>query len=470
MTCKTKLQKRMYSLAADRELFEQAKSYAIDYLDGVFERRVFPDAEALAGLDAFDERLPETPGDPGSMLRLLHEHGAPATVAHVGGRYYGLVIGSVLPPVIAAKWLADTWDQCSALYVTSPLLSRLETVCERWLIELLGLPEQCVAGFVSGSSMAILCGLAAARWEILNRLGWDVNSRGLFGAPEFRVVVGVEAHGAVFKALALLGLGRDRVETVPVDDQGRMIAAQLPVLDDYTLVIAQAGNVNSGAFDPLQQICDRARVAGAWVHVDGAFGLWAAASNSLRHLLQGMEQADSWSVDAHKTLNAPYDSGIVLCRHRQALVSGLQATGAYIAYGEQRDGMLYTPEMSRRSRAIELWATLKILGRSGAAELVDGLCERARQAATQLRAEGFLVMNEVVFNQVMVACHTPEQTQATLANIQRSGECWCGGSVWQGRSVIRLSVCSWATTAEDIDRTVAAFVRARAGLLGSPLG
>jgi glutamate/tyrosine decarboxylase-like PLP-dependent enzyme len=462
MTTKSEqLQKKMHSLTEDRKLFDKAKSYAIDYLDSVFERRVFPDDEALAGLDLFDEQLPETPGDPESMLCLLREHGAPATVTSVGGRYFGLVIGSVLPPVVAAKWLSDVWDQNSALYTTSPLMSRLETVCERWLLELLGLPEQCVAGFVSGSSMAIFCGLAAARWEILNRLNWDVNSKGLFGAPEFRVVVGADAHGTVFKALAMLGLGRDRVETVPVDDQGRMIAAQLPALDEHTLVIAQAGNVNSGAFDPLQQICDRARAAGAWVHVDGAFGLWAAASDNLRHLLQGMEQADSWSVDAHKTLNAPYDNGIVLCRHRQPLVSALQATGAYIAYGEQRDGMLYTPEMSRRSHAIELWATLKILGKSGVADLVDCLCERARQAATRLRAEGFLVLNEVVFNQVLVACQTPEQTQATLANIQRSGECWCGGSVWQGRPVIRLSVCSWATTEEDIGRTVAAFVRAR---------
>jgi glutamate/tyrosine decarboxylase-like PLP-dependent enzyme len=304
-------------------------------------------------------------------------------------------------------------------------------------------------------------GLAAARHELLRRQGWDVNAKGLFGAPPIRVVIGAEAHGTAFKALALLGLGRERVELVPVDGQGRMLAAALPALDERTLVLAQAGNVNTGAFDPFQEICDRAGAAGAWVHVDGAFGLWAAASPRLRHLTRGVERADSWSVDAHKTLNAPYDCGIVLCRHPEATVAAMQNTGAYIVYGDQRDGMLYTPEMSRRGRGTELWATLKTLGRSGAAQLVEGLCERARQAAALLRHAGFRVLNEVVYNQVLVACADPEQTLQTLRNLQESRECWCGSSTWQGRTVIRLSVCSWATTPQDIERTVAAFIQAR---------
>jgi glutamate/tyrosine decarboxylase-like PLP-dependent enzyme len=318
-----------------------------------------------------------------------------------------------------------------------------------------------VAGFVGGTSTATLVGLASARQELLARQGWDVNAKGLFGAPPIRVVVGAEAHGTVDKALALLGLGRDRVERVATDGQGRMRADALPALDDRTLVVAQAGNVNTGAFDPFEPICAAAAAAGAWVHVDGAFGLWAAASPRLRPLTRGMEAADSWSVDAHKTLNSPYDCGIVLSRRPQATVAAMQNLGAYIVYSDKRDSMLYTPEMSRRSRAIELWATLRSLGRSGAAELVEELCRHARDAAGQLRVAGFRILNEVVFNQVLVACDGPEATQATLERLQASGECWCGGTAWQGQRAIRLSVCSWATTDADIARTVAAFAAAR---------
>ena len=384
----TGLQEKMLALAAQRAYFEQAKDYAYAYLDGVFDRNVYPDPAALHNLQFFDETLPENPGDPSEMLRMLHEYGSPATVVTTGGRYFGMVVGGVFPPVMAVKWLADVWDQLSALYVTSPLTGKLEAVCEKWLIELLGLPPECVAGFVSGTSMATLCGLAAGRYELLRRRGWDVNAQGLFGAPPFRVVVGAEAHSTVFKALALLGLGKDRVELAPVDEQGRMRADLLPPLDSNTLLILQAGNVNSGSFDPLDELCQRARAAEAWVHVDGAFGLWAAASAKQRHLTRGMEKANSWSVDGHKTLNTPYDNGIVLCKHPQALSAAMQATGSYIIYGENRDGMLYTPEMSRRSRAIELWATLKSIGKSGVEELVDGLCERAQQCAQELERPG----------------------------------------------------------------------------------
>lgn len=461
MAKKLNLQSAMYRLSKDRNLFEQAKTYAYDYLDHAFDRNVYPTDEALSNLSVFDESLSDLPADPAEMLRLLHEYGSPATVTTTGGRYFGLVVGSVFPPVMAAKWLADVWDQITPLYVTSPILSKLESVTEKWLLDLFGLPPQTAAGFVSGSSMAILCGLAAARYDVLKRAGWDVNAQGLFGAPPFRVVLGAEAHSTVFKALALLGLGKDRVELVPVDEQGRMRADQVPQLDSNTLLILQAGNVNTGSFDPIDELCDRANAAGAWVHIDGAFGLWAAASASYRHLTLGMEKADSWSVDAHKTLNTPYDSGVVLCKHRDALISALQAAGSYILYSENRDGMLYTPEMSRRGRALEVWATLKILGKSGVEELVDGLCERANQFAEQMRANGFTILNEIGFNQVLVACDTPEITSATLKNLQKSGECWCGAGNWRNTPLIRVSVCSWVTTAEDIDRTVAAFVKAR---------
>jgi glutamate/tyrosine decarboxylase-like PLP-dependent enzyme len=343
----------------------------------------------------------------------------------------------------------------------SPIASRLETTCENWLVDLLGLPEGSAAGFVSGSSVATFCGLASARNELLRRRGWDVNAEGLFEAPRLRVIIGKDAHATVFKALSLLGLGRARVELVPADDQGRMRADRMPALDEACLVITQAGNVNSGAFDPFEEICERARAVAAWVHVDGAFGLWAAASRKHRHLTSGIEKADSWAVDAHKTLNAPYDSGIVLCRDRGALSAAMQATASYIQYGDKRDGMLYTPEMSRRARAVELWATLKVLGREGTEELVDRLCDLAGRFADGLRTKGFSVLNEVVFNQVLVACDRPDQTKETLESIQKSGECWCGGAVWLGEPVIRISVSSWATTAADVDRSVAAFVKAR---------
>jgi len=430
-------------------------------MDGVLDRNVYPTDLAIKNLAVFDESFPTAPGDPAEIIKLLHEYGSPATVAQTGGRYFGFVNGGSVPAALAAKWLSDVWDQNAGMYVTSPITSQLETTCEKWLVNLFGLPAGTAAGFVSGSSTATLSGLAAARNELLKRQGWDVAADGLFGAPELRVVLGEQAHASVFKALALLGLGNARVEMVSSDDQGRMLANKLPALDSHCLVIAQAGNVNSGAFDPFDEICERAREVGAWVHIDGAFGLWAATSRKKNFLTQGIEKADSWSVDAHKTLNSPYDCGIVLCKQPQALMNAMQANASYLHYSEQRDGMLYTPEMSRRTRAVELWATLKSFGKEGLEQLVDRLCEHASQFGVELNARGFRILNEVVFNQVLVACDTPEQTRSTLENIQMSGECWCGGAFWNGEPVIRISVCSWATTQPDVERSVSAFAAAR---------
>lgn len=458
---KSNIREEMRKNMTDGTLFEQAKVYACKYMDSVFDKRVFPDPNAIEGLEVFNEPLPELPSNPSGILETLHKHGSAAAVAQTGGRYFGFVNGSSVPVSLAAKWLSDVWDQNAALYVISPIASKLEEICEKWLAELLGLPEGTAAGLVGGTSTATLCGIAAGRNELLKRAGWDVNSKGLFGAPEIRVVVGDQAHATVFKALALLGLGKDRIEKAPVDSQGRIIAEKLPELDSNTLLIIQAGNVNSGAFDPIDKICDMAGKAGAWVHIDGAFGLWAAASGSRKHLTYGIEKADSWSVDAHKTLNNPYDCGIVLCKNRDALISAMQASGSYIMYSGSRDNMLYTPEMSRRARAVELWATLKYLGRQGAAELIDGLCDTTLLFSQKLQENGFHILNDVVFNQILVECSTPEETKSTLENIQKSGECWCGGAVWKGKPVIRISVCSWATTPEDIDRSVSAFVKAR---------
>lgn len=461
MINETDLQEEMYSQIQSREIFEQVKSYAYAYMDSVYGRNVFPTDDAIKALSVFDEPFPTAPSNPAETLRVLHEHGSPATAAQTGGRYFGFVSGSSVPTALAAKWLSDVWDQNAALYAMSPVISHLEAVCEKWLIELIDLPTRTVAGFVGGTSTATLCGLAAGRNELLKRQGWDVNSNGLFGAPSLRVVLGQQAHATVFKALSLLGLGRSRVEIVPTDKQGRMITDKMPALDSNCLVIAQAGNVNTGSFDPFDEICDRARVVDAWVHIDGAFGLWAAGSRTKKHLTHGIEKADSWSVDAHKTLNAPYDCGIILCKHREALVKAMQATGSYIHYSDKRDGMHYTPEMSRRARVVELWATLKSLGSEGVDELVDRLCNHAKRFAENLHAKGFRILNDVVFNQVLVACDTPECTKATLENIQKSGECWCGGAVWNDEPVIRISVCSWATTLADVERSISAFVNAR---------
>lgn len=444
-----------------RQLLLQAQSYAQAYIEQAKDQRVYPDAQALGNLSQFDQPLPEAGLDPSTVIEQLDRIGSPATVPTTGGRYFGFVNGGSHPPALAARWLADAWDQNAALYVMSPIAAHLEQVCERWLVDLLELPEGTAAGFVGGTSMSLSCGLAAARNACLTAQDWDVASAGLFGAPPVRVVLGEQAHGAVFRSLSFLGLGSDRVEKVPCDDQGRMKADELPELDPTTILILAAGNVNSGAFDDLREISTKAKSAGAWVHVDGAFGLWAAASPNQRHLCDGLELADSWSVDAHKTLNAPYDSGIIFCRDRNALVSALQADGAYLQWSDKRDSMLYTSDMSRRARGIELWATLATMGRNGVGALVDQLCVHARDIADKLSTHDFTIVNDVVFNQVIVSCNTPDETQATLRELQDAGECWCGGSTWQGEPVIRISVCSHATTTSDIDRSVAAFVAAR---------
>lgn len=444
-----------------KDIFRQAQNFAFDYADHVLEGNVYPTPDAIADLDMFVEKLPKSVGNAAEILEQLNQYGTPASVAHTGGRYFGFVNGGVIPASLAVRWLSDFWDQNTALYVMSPITSKLEEVSESWLRELLGLPEKVVAGFVSGSSLAIFCGLAAARYRIFQNNNWDINKKGFCGAPKVRVVAGLQAHGSVVKAIALLGFGIDNIEWVETDTQGRIIPSEVPELNESTILILQAGNVSSGAFDSFDELCEKANKAHAWVHIDGAFGLWAAASSRLNHLTKGMEKANSFSVDGHKTLNTPYDSGIVLCNDKEALTHALHASGSYIAYSENRDGMLYTPEMSRRGRAIELWAALKYLGKEGVDELVSGLHQRAVQIGQELKAENFQILNDVVFNQVLVACDSDKITVQTMRHIQESGECWVGGASWDGKAVIRVSVCSWATTEDDITRSVNAFVTAR---------
>ena len=455
------LREKMFLEMKEKKIFNQVKNYAFDYVDKVFERNVYPTNEAIEKLSVFDEVFPDNSNSSEEVVKLLHEFGSPATVTQIGGRYFGLVIGGIIPTALAAKWLVDFWDQNSVLYVTSPITSKLESIVEKWLVQIFNLPENSVAGIVSGTSQAIFSGLAAARYRIFDRLGWDINSRGFVNAPRIRIVTGKHAHSTIMKMIALLGFGKDNIEWVETDLQGKIIQDKIPQLDERTILILQAGNVNSGSFDDFDEICEKANQANAWVHIDGAFGLWASGSEKLKHLTKGIEKADSWSVDGHKTLNTPYDSGIVLCKDREALISSLQNIGSYIVLGNDRDGMLYTPEMSRRARAVELWATLKYLDKQGLDELVYGLHERAVQFADELKNNGFENLNDVVFNQVLVSCGADELTKKTLELIQKMRECWCGGAQWFDRSVIRISVCSWATTPEDVIRSVKSFIKAR---------
>ncbi len=442
-----------------RELLRSAAARSIDYLEGLDARPVAPRRAALDALRRLDEPFPDRPTDSEAVLALLDDVGSPATVVNAGGRFFGFVNGGALPVSLAASWLAAAWDQNAGLAVASPVAAALEHIALRWLVEALRLPPAVGGGLVTGATMANLTALAAARHRLLRRQGWDVEGRGLFGAPALTVVVGAEVHVSVLKALGLLGLGRDRVVRVPVDGQGRLRASEMPPLSETTIVCIQAGNVNTGAFDPATEVCAQARAAGAWVRVDGAFGLWAAAAPTRAHLTAGVDQADSWATDAHKWLNVPYDCGIVLCRDPAHLRAAMSMTAAYLEQGPGREPNQYVPEMSRRARGIEVWAALRALGRAGLADLIERTCRHAARVAAGLRAAGFEVLNEVVVNQVLVSFGDDATTQRVVAGVQDEGTCWCGGTVWHGRAAMRISVSSWATTEADIDRSVAAIVR-----------
>jgi glutamate/tyrosine decarboxylase-like PLP-dependent enzyme len=362
---------------------------------------------------------------------------------------------------LAANWLAGAWDQNVGLRVMSPVGAAVEDIALEWLLDILRLPAGCAGSFVTGATMANFTGLAASRHAVLQAVGWDVEARGLFDAPPITVVVGAEAHSTVLKALAMLGLGRQRVVTVPVDAQGRMRPDAFPALTGPAIVCLQAGNVNSGAFDPMRELIAAAHSAGAWAHVDGAFGLWAAAAPERAHLAEGVEGADSWATDAHKWLNVPYDSGLAFVRQAEPLRAAMALTAAYLppSPGEARDPDAYTPEASRRARAVEIWAALRSLGRGGVAELVERDCRLAARFAEGLREGGYEVLNEVVLNQVVVCFGDDDTTRRVMAAIQADGTCWAGGTAWHGRAAMRISVSSWLTTQADVDRSLAAIVR-----------
>lgn len=442
-----------------RELLEKTTQLAISYLEGLGDRSVAPSPNAIAKLAILDEPLTEQPTAPEAVIQLLDEICSPATMAMAGPRFFGFVIGGSLPVTVAANWLAGAWDQNTGLYTPTPGTSRLEQVALNWLLDLFKLPSDCGGAFVTGATMANFSALAAARHALLQREGWNVEADGLFGAPPITVVVGAEAHPTLFKSLGLLGLGRNRVVKAPVDSQGRMRADAIPSLSGPTILCAQAGNVNTGAFDPLGEICACAHDAGAWVHVDGAFGLWATTAASTAHLATGLAEADSWATDFHKWLNVPYDSGIALVRDADALRGAMAITADYLPTSDFRNPSDFTPELSRRARGVEVWAALRSLGREGIAELIERNCRQARRFAAGLEAAGYRILNDVVLNQVLVAFGDAETTNRVVSEIQREGTCWCGGTVWQGQTAMRISVSSWATTDADIERSLEAMIR-----------
>jgi glutamate/tyrosine decarboxylase-like PLP-dependent enzyme len=443
----------------DPELLHDAAARAARYLAQLSARSVVPTSHALTGLSRFDTALPERPIAPEAVLAQLDELGSPATIASAGPRYFGFVTGGALPVTVAAGWLATAWDQNAGLAVQSPIATRLEEVVLRWVLDVFGLPSTGAGGFVTGATMANFSCLAAARHALCERQHWDVEARGLIGAPPIQIVAGDEVHVSVLKALMLVGLGRETIRRVPVDGQGRLRVDQIGPLDDRTILCLQVGNVNSGAFDAVGEACARANEAGAWVHVDGAFGLWAAAAPRRAHLVAGIERADSWAVDAHKWLNVPYDSGIALCRHPAALRGAMSTTAPYLVAGTSREPCQYVPDFSRRARGVELWAALASLGRSGMADLIERCCQLATQFADGLRAAGYEVPNEVVLNQVLVHFGDDQRTRDVIARVQQDGTCWCGGTIWKGRAAMRISVSSWATTEEDVAQSLAAILR-----------
>jgi glutamate/tyrosine decarboxylase-like PLP-dependent enzyme len=447
------------NLTKTDELLRGASDIAREYALGIGERRVSPAESDLANLSKFHEPLPKTASEPLEVLAKLNEIGSPATVASTGRRYFGFVIGGTLPAALAANWVAGAWDQNAALRVMSPVAAELEDVVLRWICEIFGLPEKCEGGLVTCATTANFTALVAARQAILARAGWNVADDGMFGAPPINVVVGDEVHASILKALNLAGFGVKRLTRVEVDSQGSMCSDKLPPLNERTILCIQAGNVNTGAFDPAEEICTRAHEHGAWVHVDGAFGLWAGVSPKYRHLTAGFEQADSWATDAHKWPNVTYDSGVVLVKDGFALRSALTVTAAYLENGVRREPMHHVPEASRRARGVELWAALKSLGREGLASLIERTCSHAQRFADGFRKAGFDVLNEVVINQVLVSFGSADATQKVIRRVQEDGTCWCGGTVWQGKSAMRVSVSSWATTVTDVDLSLEAIVR-----------
>jgi len=475
----------------DRDgLLRQTADIAADFLDRLPDRPVVRPVDLAELRAALGGAMPDGPSDPGSVIEALARDAEPGLVGTAGPRYFGFVIGGDVPAALAADWLTSAWDQNAGLYATSPAAAVVEEVAATWLVDVFGLPHGSSVGFVTGATMATFTALAAGRHRVLERAGWNIEEDGYVGAPVIEVVVGDEAHVTIFASLQMLGLGRKRVHRIAADEQGRMRAdalrETLATLDGPILVCAQSGNVNTGAFDPLPEIVAAVRSKpNAWLHVDGAFGLWAAAVPALSDRIAGLAGADSWTTDAHKWLNVPYDSGIVICRDAEAhhLAMALAASYYVVAEGGERDSMNFVAESSRRARGFAIYAALKSLGRSGLADMIEGCCRLARRMADGLRgAPGVTILNEVVLNQVLVRFAPPgsrddsaadDFTRRIIAAVQRDGTCWAGGTTWHGMAAMRISVSNWSTTEADADLSVEAILRcakAVAAGSGAPVG
>jgi glutamate/tyrosine decarboxylase-like PLP-dependent enzyme len=445
--------------ARDRaDLVLDAARRAARYVVESADRSVAPSPEAVAALDGFGPALPDGPVPAAAVLDQLDRLGSPATVVNTQGRYFGFVTGGTDPAAQAAAILAGAWDQNTGLPVMSPVAAQLDRLAAGWACELLGLPAGAVAAFCSGATVANLTGILAGRDALLARLGWDVDRRGLAGSPPLRVVTGAEAHASALKALRMAGIGRDAVTFVPTDACGRVRADLFPDVDERTLVVLQAGNVDTGHSDPFADIVGRARDQGAWAHVDGAFGLWAAATPALRHLVAGVQDADSWATDAHKWLNAPYDSGIAICARGEDLRRAFGTSAAYLASDGAREPLHLSVQMSQRARGVEAWALFASRGRRGIAELVERNCRQAARLGRALEGGGAELLAPVVLNQALASFGDDATTDAVIAAVQREGTCWAGATTWHGRRAVRLSVSDAATTDEHIDRAAAAIL------------
>jgi glutamate/tyrosine decarboxylase-like PLP-dependent enzyme len=460
----------------DRQELDDVLAYAKAFLAGLPERPVGWKASGDELREALGGPLPDASTDAQKVIEQLIGAAEAGIVGTTSPRYFGFVIGGNTPASLAADWLTSLWDQNAGLFVGGPSASVAEEIAGRWLVEFLGLPEGSSYGFVTGGQMANFTGLVVARHHVLERVGWDVESDGLQGSPELRVIVGAEGHSTIDRALRFAGLGKSRARVVTADEQGRMraddLATALEEFDGPTIVCAQAGNVNSGSFDPLREICELARAKGAWVHVDGAIGLWANASEKLRHLTDGVELADSWATDGHKWLNVPYDSGLFFCAHPRSHSAAMGVRASYLIHSEgvDRDQMDWNPEFSRRARGVPVYAAMRSLGREGMVEIFERCCANSRRFADSLGARDDIeVLNDVVLNQVLVRFLATDgdhdaRTAAVVKGVQEEGTLWLSGSTWRDMGVMRISVSNWQTTAEDVDRSVEAILKVAASI------
>jgi len=435
----------------DHDLFDGVMRAAKSFENNLDSRPVTPSDEAVRALDVFDQPLNNKGLEAKAVIKMLVEEGERGIVSTRGGRYYGFVTGGALPVSVAANWMAATWDQNGGPSVMSPLAAKLEEVAGKWVLDALDLPRESGFGFVTGATMAGFTALSAARHHMYKKLNYDVKADGISNAPPLKFIMSDEIHPTNVIALQYMGYGKNELYMIPCDDQGRMIASKMPPLDDHSIVLAQAGNVNSGSFDPFNEICDLAKGTGAWVHVDAAFGGWTRVSDDRRYLTNGMDRADSWSFDCHKWLNIPHDSAIAVCRNASTITDMFGVTAPYLVEGALREPNHHTPELSRRARGIEIWAALKHLGKDGLAEIINNTSNHAKRFAWELDALGITIMNDVVINQIVGTFDNEEKLDQFISNVQKSGKTWFGPTIWKGRKAFRISVSSYATSDEDVD-------------------